>query len=59
MEKPGQKFIEVFKQKFKTQKRKCNDTECIMGNTKNGGNCRKNEIVYQIICKECQDIYIG
>ena len=30
-----------------------------MGNTENGGNCRKNEIVYKIICKVCQDVYIG
>ena len=30
-----------------------------MGNTQNGGNCRKNEVVYKIICRECKDTYIG
>ena len=60
VEKPGQKFIEVIKQKFKKPNRtKCNDPECIMGNTENGGNCRKNEIVYKVTCKECQHTYIG
>ena len=24
-----------------------------------GGNCRTNEVVYQITCKECNDVYIG
>ena len=40
-------------------KTNCKDPECLMGNTENGGNCRKNEIVYKIICRECEDVYIG
>ena len=30
-----------------------------MVKTEKGGNCRTNEIVYQITCKECQDTYTG
>ena len=60
VEKPGQKFIEIIKKNAKKPTRtKCQDPECLMGNTDKGGNCRQNEIVYKIICKECQDTYIG
>ena len=60
VEKPGQKFIEIVKKNsMKQDKTRCKDPDCIMGNTQNGGNCRKNEVVYKITCKECQDTYIG
>ena len=60
IEKPGKKFIEVLKEKCKKPKQdSCDDPKCLIGKTKNGGNCRKNEIVYEIACKECKDKYIG
>ena len=60
VEKPGQKFIQVMK-KYARKERKvpCEDPECLIGNTEKGGDCRKNEIVYAIHCKECKDQYIG
>ena len=60
VEKSGQKFIEVFRQHNKQPKwAPCNEPKCMVGNTKNGGNCRKNEVVYVITCKECGDRYTG
>ena len=60
IEKPGQKFIDRLKSSVKREKREqCNDPKCIVGNTDKGGNCRTNEILYEIKCKECGDLYPG
>ena len=37
----------------------CNDPDCLIQKTKNGGNCKLNEIVYSILCQECKDRYVG
>lgn len=59
-EKSGQKFIDILKMNNKKQKRPdYPDPECLIGKTKNGGDCRRNEIVYEIKCKQCEDSYIG
>ena len=60
VEKPGRKFIEVLRNHTNKQKDlQCEDPKCLVGKTKNGGNCRKNGITYKITCKDCQDSYIG
>ena len=60
VEKPGQKFIDILKMKNKKPNRKpCNDPECLIGRSEKGGNCRKNEVVYMITCKNCKDKYVG
>ena len=60
VEKPGQKFIDVLKVNNKKETNpKCNDQNCLIGNSKNGGNCKLNGMVYKIQCKECNDKYIG
>jgi len=60
IEKSGQKFIEVLKKSTKKLKTiGCDDPKCLINKTKNGGNCKKNEITYEIKCKQCKDIYIG
>ena len=60
VEKPGQKFIDILKKHNRKQKTNhCNDPDCLISKTKNGGNCRKNEITYEIKCKQCKDTYIG
>ena len=60
VEKTGQKFIDALKKSTKKPKRvECEDPQCLMGRTKNGGNCKRNEIVYEIKCKQCGDKYIG
>ena len=60
VEKPGKKFIQVMKAHTKRQKPKgCGDSKCLIGKTEGGGNCKKNEIVYEIECKECGDKYPG
>ena len=43
--------------KDKNAKKACTDEGCMVGNK--GLSCRTNEVVYQITCKECNDIYIG
>ena len=58
VEKPGQKFfdrLKILNKKPKTKK--CNDPDCLI--SQNGGNCKTNEIVYFIKCKDCGDVYIG
>ena len=58
VEKPGQKFFQVMKAHSKKQKLPgCGDPRCLVGKT--GGNCKKNEILYLIECKECEDKYPG
>ena len=60
VEKPGKKFIEVMKAKSKKPKYPgCGDPRCMVANTERGGNCKKNEILYVIECKECGDKYPG
>ena len=60
VEKPGQKFIQVLKSHSKKQKREaCGDPKCLIGRTKKGGDCKKNEILYEIECKDCKDKYHG
>ena len=60
VEKSGQKFSQVMKRHSKQEKREtCGDPKCLIGNTEKGGDCRKNEIVYAIQCKECKDQYYG
>ena len=60
VEKSGQKFIQVLKNSSKKMKTVgCDDPKCLINKTKNGGNCKKNEIVYEITCKQCKDRYIG
>ena len=60
VEKPGQKFSQVLKNHGKKEKKEmCDNPKCLMGKTKNGGDCRKNEIVYVIECKLCNDKYYG
>ena len=60
VERSGQRFIEVWQQQNKRPKKiQCNDPNCLVGMTENGGNCRKNGVVYAIKCKECEDIYTG
>jgi hypothetical protein len=60
VEKPGAKFSQILKANTKPGKRKeCSDPKCLVGRTENGGNCRQNEVTYELVCKECKDIYIG
>ena len=61
VEKPGQKFIDVLKMNNNRghNKRKCNDTNCLIGSTEKGGNCKVNGVVYKIQCNECNDKYVG
>jgi hypothetical protein len=63
VERPGQKIIEVLQQKIgkaMNEKNCKNLSECLICNNElGGGDCRKNGIVYQILCKECSDQYIG
>mgnify|MGYP003324695666 CR=1 FL=1 len=60
IEKSGQKFIEVLKQHNKQPNNKqCSDPNCLVAKTKGGGNCKKNDVVYVIKCKECENKYTG
>ena len=60
IEKPGEKFIDRMKSSTKRDIRKpCSNPKCIVGRTEKGGNCRTNEILYEMKCKECGDLYPG
>ena len=49
IEKPGQKFIQLMKSKVKQPKREqCNEPKCLVGNTEKGGECKTNEVLYEI-----------
>ena len=37
----------------------CSDQNCLVGQTEKGGNCKKNDVVYVIKCKECGNKYTG
>ena len=54
VEKPGRKFIDVLKMHNKIPaKTRCSDPDCLVGRNPKGGDCRKNEIIYQLKCEEC------
>ena len=58
--KPGEKFIDRMKRCTKREKRDpCSNPKCLVGRTERGGNCRTNEILYEMKCKECGDLYPG
>ena len=60
IEKPGERFIDRLKKSTKKDKREpCNDPKCLVGQTEKGGNCRTCEILYEMKCKECGDLYPG
>ena len=60
VEKPGMKFSQILKNKSRKEKRgSCEDPKCLVGKTEKGGDCRRNEILYRITCKECKDYYLG
>ena len=60
IEKPGQKFIDILKNNIKKKKKPiCPEENCLIGKNPKGGNCRTNEIVYEITCKQCGNVYIG
>ena len=60
VEKPGKKFIEVLRNHTNKQNKViCEDPNCLVSNTENGGNCKTNAVTYKITCKECKDTYIG
>ena len=60
IEKPGPKFFDKLKILNRKPKiNNCKDPNCLIQKTQNGGNCKINEIVYSIICKECGDRYTG
>ena len=60
VEKSGPKFAAILKKNVKKEKRKpCDDPKCLVGLTEKGGNCRTNEVVYELQCKVCKDIYYG
>ena len=60
IEKPGQKFIDILKNNIKKKKKAiCPEENCLIGKNPKGGNCRTNEIVYEITCKQCDNVYIG
>ena len=68
VEKPGQKLINAIKCNIKKTKMKpCigeNLKYCMICQNEKGGNCRVKNIVYQMICKDCQQenktrIYFG
>ena len=59
VENPGAKVIDVLKNhNKKKEKTVCGDDDCLVGQNPKGGNCRTNEVVYQITCGLCGDIYI-
>ena len=59
VERPGPKFGEILKKVKKEKVQPCYDPKCLVGQTENGGNCRTNEITYEIECKECKNKYLG
>ena len=68
IEKPGQKLINIMKARLtadKTKKDPCpKPGTCMVCKNEKGGNCTKNEILYQLECKECikqgnKGIYYG
>ena len=60
VENIGVKKIDVLKNHTNNNKKKtvCGDDDCLVGQNPKGGNCRTNEVVYQITCGLCGDIYI-
>ena len=61
VEKPGKKLIHHMKQVAnKVKKQPCDKfQDCMMCKTEKGGHCQKNEIVYQMSCTACDNVYIG
>ena len=60
VEKPGQKFFDRLKTiNQKPKNENCKDPDCLIQKTNKGGNCKNNEIVYGIECKDCGDRYVG
>ena len=58
VENPGAKVIDVLKNHNKKKKKTvCGDDDCLVGQNPKGGNCRTNEVVYQVTCGLCGDIY--
>ena len=48
------------KSSIKSEKREpCKDPKCLVGKTEKGGNCRTNEVLYEVKCKDCGDLYPG
>ena len=67
IERPGNKLVEEMKNNMKKheQKVRCEDTNrCMICREEKGGDCRKNEVIYQISCVTCEKekkrrVYIG
>ena len=63
IERPGPKLIDVLKSRIKKPSKPKNcetgNKNCLICNTEGGGDCRSNEIVYEIRCVKCGDKYIG
>ena len=62
IEKAGTQLKNILQKSDPFKENKCNDPECFpcKSNDKNKPtNCRKDGIVYNIICQKCQSIYIG
>ena len=48
VEKPGQKFAQIMKKNVKKENREtCYDPKCLVGQNPKGGDCRRNEVLYE------------
>ena len=59
VENHGAKVIDVLMNHNNNNKKTvCGDDDCLVGQNPKGGNCRTNDVIYQITCGLCGDIYI-
>ena len=59
IERPGPKVQFTAMATNANPREKCQPGECMICDTKGGGNCRSKEITYEITCKGCKSGYDG
>ena len=55
----GTKMKDILQRSYPFKKEKCSTDDCFVCMSNGKGNCRRENVTYEIKCNKCQYIYIG